>query len=193
MIRNAGRHLLSLVSDVLHMPKIDSEAVELCVESFDLKQLIENVSATCRSLVTQNGNELVVEVSENCGTVIADETRLRQVIINLLSNAGKFTYGGIVKLRANRVKHVGIDEIMISVQDTGIGISPAAMEGLFTQFNQASSLTSKSYGGTGLGLALSRSFCQLMNGNISVESQVERGSTFTVEIPAVIRPLAAAA
>lgn len=193
MIHHAGRHLLSLVSDVLHMPKIDSEALELSIETFDLKQLIDDVASTCRSLVTQNGNEFIVEVPENLGTVVSDGTRLRQVIINLLSNAGKFTGGGTVILRANRVNDLGADKIIVSVQDTGIGISHAAIEGLFTQFNQASALTSKSYGGTGLGLALCRSFCRLLNGDISVESKVGRGSTFTVEIPAVIEPLAAAA
>ena len=199
MIHSAGRHLLSLVSDVLHMTKIDSEAVELSIESFDLKQFIDDVASTCRSLVTQNGNEFIIEVSDDAGTIVSDGTRLRQVIINLLSNAGKFTCGGKVMLRVHRVNsfaagnNFAADNIVISVQDTGIGISPGAIEGLFTQFNQANALTSRSYGGTGLGLALSHSFCKLMNGDIRVESEVERGSTFTVEIPAVIEPLAAAA
>jgi signal transduction histidine kinase len=193
MINSAGRHLLSLVSDVLYMPKIDSEDIELSIQRFDLRQLIDDVASTCCSLVTRNGNEFVVELGENLGTVLSDETRLRQVMINLLSNAGKFTCHGKVTLRASRVNDAVADDIVISVQDTGIGIPAAAIDGLFTKFNQANALTSKSYGGTGLGLALSRGLCQRMNGDISVESEVERGSTFTVRIPAVAQPLAVAA
>jgi signal transduction histidine kinase len=193
MINSAGRHLLSLVSDVLHMRKIDSEDIELSIQRFDLRQLIDDVASTCCSLVTRNGNDFVVELGENLGTVLSDETRLRQVTINLLSNAGKFTCHGKVTLRANRVSDGVTDDIVISVQDTGIGIPAAAIDGLFTKFNQANKLTSKSFGGTGLGLALSRALCQRMNGDISVESEVERGSTFTVRIPAVAQPFAAAA
>jgi signal transduction histidine kinase len=143
--------------------------------------------------VTRNGNELVVELAEDLGTVESDATRLRQVMINLLGNAGKFTCRGKVTLRAKRVSDAATDDIVISVQDTGIGIPAAAIDGLFTKFNQANALTSKSYGGTGLGLALSRALCQLMNGDISVESEVQRGSTFTVRIPAVAQAFAAAA
>jgi signal transduction histidine kinase len=193
MINSAGRHLLSLVSDVLHMPKIDSEDIELSIQRFDLRQLIDDVASTCHSLVTRNGNEFVVELAENLGTVVSDETRLRQVMINLLSNAGKFTSRGKVTLRANRVSDAVTDDIVISVHDTGIGIPSAAIDGLFTKFNHANALTSKSYGGTGLGLALSRTLCQLMNGDISLESELQRGSTFTVRIPAVVQPFAAAA
>jgi signal transduction histidine kinase len=192
MINSAGRHLLSLVSDVLYMPKIDSEDIELSMQKFDLRQLIDDVAATCRSLVTQNGNEFVVELPEDLGTVVSDETRLRQVMINLLSNAGKFTSRGKVTLRARRVRDAVADDVVISVQDTGIGIPAAAMDGLFTKFNQANALTSKSYGGTGLGLALSRTLCQVMNGDISVESELQRGSTFTVRIPAVAQLFAPA-
>jgi signal transduction histidine kinase len=193
MINSAGRHLLSLVSDVLHMPKIDSEDIELSIHRFDLRQLIDDVASTCRSLVTRNGNAFIVELAEDLGIVESDETRLRQVMINLLSNAGKFTSGGSVTLRANRVTDAVTDDIIISVQDTGIGISPAAMDGLFTKFNQANALTSQTYGGTGLGLALSRTLCQLMNGDISVESEVQQGSTFTVRIPSVAQQFATAA
>jgi signal transduction histidine kinase len=174
------------------MPKIDSEDIELSLQKFDLRQLIDDVAATCRSLVTQNGNEFVVELPEDLGSVVSDETRLRQVMINLLSNAGKFTSRGKVTLRARRVRDAVADVAVISVQDTGIGIPAEAMDGLFTKFNQANALTSKSYGGTGLGLALSRTLCQLMNGDISVESEPQRGSTFTVRIPAVAQRFAPA-
>jgi signal transduction histidine kinase len=192
-INSAGRHLLSLVSDVLDMPKIDAEAVELSTGSFDLTNLLRDVVATCRSLVTQNGNQFIIATPDDLGTIVSDETKLRQVIINLLSNAGKFTCSGQVTLRAGRVGQGPAEKVIIVVQDTGIGISPAAMGELFTNFNQASAITSNNYGGTGLGLALSRSLCALMRGEITVESEVGRGSTFTVQIPVFVQSLASAA
>jgi signal transduction histidine kinase len=193
MINSAGRHLLSLVSDVLHMPKIDSEKLELFIQCTDLKTLLDDVASTCRSLVTQNRNRFVVEIADNLGIAECDKTRLRQVIINLLGNAGKFTSNGTVTLRAIRVPAESVDEIVLSVQDTGIGIAPEAIERLFTDYNQANSLISREYGGTGLGLALCRKLCQLMDATISVESAIARGSTFTVRFPAASLPMADAA
>jgi signal transduction histidine kinase len=193
MINSAGRHLLSLVSDVLHMPEIDSEKLELFVQCTDLKTLLDDVASTCRSLVTQNKNRFIVEVADDLGIAECDKTRLRQVMINLLGNAGKFTSDGIVTLRAVRVHTESVNEIILSVQDTGIGITPEAIERLFADYNQANSLISREYGGTGLGLALCRKLCQLMDATISVESAVARGSTFTVRFPAVAQSMAAAA
>jgi signal transduction histidine kinase len=192
MINSAGRHLLSLVSDVLHMPQIDSERIEMAVQETDLKALLDDVVSTCHSLVTQNKNRFVVELAEDLGTAECDKTKIRQIMINLLSNAGKFTSNGLITLQASRGKTGGDDEIIISVLDTGIGIDPAAIEGLFANYSQANAAISKEFGGTGLGLALSRKFCQLMGGSISVESEVGRGSTFTVRLP-LVRPMAAAA
>jgi signal transduction histidine kinase len=188
-INSAGRHLLSLVSDVLDMPKIDSESMELSIGNVDLTTLIQDVVATCRSLVTHNGNEFVVTVPPDLGTLVSDETKLRQIIINLLSNAGKFTSGGKVTLRTSRVGHGPTEKVVITVQDTGIGICPASMEKLFINFNQASA-TSNKFRGSGLGLAVCRSLCALMNAKISVESELDRGSIFTVEIPVFIERLA---
>jgi signal transduction histidine kinase len=193
MINSAGRHLLSLVSDVLHMPKIDSEKLELFVQCTDLKTLLDDVASTCRSLVTQNRNSFVVEIADDLGTAECDKTRLRQVMINLLGNAGKFTSNGTVTLRAVRARAEVGDEIVLSVQDTGIGIAPDAVERLFTDYNQANALISREYGGTGLGLALCRKLCHLMDATISVESAVARGSTFTVRFRAVAQSMAAAA
>jgi len=193
LINSAGRHLLSLLSDVLHMPKIDSDNIEVMIIECDLKSLLEDVVATCRSLIALNENELIVELPLNLGVVETDETRLRQVIINLLSNAGKFTSHGMVTLRASRMHGKSADEIAISVQDTGIGISAQALDTLFVDFTQANAMISKSYGGTGLGLALSRKLCELLNATISVESELSRGSTFTVRFSADSNSVAAAA
>ena len=192
-INRAGRHLLSLVADVLDMSKIDSDNIELLVQRFDLGNFVDDVVSTCDSLVTGNGNKFVVEAAKNLGSVLSDETRLRQVLINLLSNAGKFTKGGTVTLKVERVQEGGSDVIVLSVQDTGIGMSPATLERLFTDFNQAEVSTSSMYGGTGLGLALSRKLCHLLHGEILVQSEVGRGSTFTVRLPAEAEPMAVAA
>lgn len=188
-INRAGRHLLSLVSDIIHMPKIDSENMELLVDRFDVKNLIDDVVSTCRRLVTLNQNNFVIDVAPDVGWVSSDSTRLRQVLINLLSNAGKFTKEGTVTLRARRV-----DEMLeIAVADTGIGMAPEVMDKLFTDFSQASASIAGTYGGTGLGLALSRKLCNLMKGDIGVESRIGEGSVFTVRIPALLEALPAAA
>ena len=187
-INSAGRHLLSLVTDVLDVGKIVSADVELVMHPLDLAKFIDDVESTCRSLMATNGNEFVVEKGKDLGSICADETRLRQIVINLLSNAGKFTHQGVVTLGVSRSASGGTDSITISVKDTGIGISPANLEKLFTNFSQAEVSTATKYGGTGLGLALSRNLCHLMHGEISVESEVGRGSIFTVRLPAGNQP-----
>jgi len=133
--------------------------------------------------MTINGNDFFVEKGESLGTIRADETRLRQIVINLLSNAGKFTHRGAVILGVNRSAAASGELVVISVRDTGIGISQANIDKLFTNFSQAEVSTAAKYGGTGLGLALSRNLCHLMQGEISVESEVGHGSTFTVRLP----------
>ncbi len=191
-INNAGRHLLSLVSDVLYMPKIESDNIEISLRPVDLEACFEEVASTCRNLVAQNGNEFILEKSGDLGIIDTDQTRLRQILINLLGNAGKFTKNGKVSLRANRVATATGDQIVMSVADTGIGIPQEAVARLFTDFNQASSETSTSYGGTGLGLAVSRRLAQLLNGDIDVESEPGKGSIFTVRLPAAPAVAAAA-
>jgi len=192
-INHAGRHLLSLVSDVLYMPKIESDDVEIVRRPVSLDSCLEEVASTCRNLVERNGNEFVVEKAKNLGIVETDETRLRQILINLLGNAGKFTEMGTVVLRASRVAAARADQIVMSVEDTGIGIPPEAIAGLFTDFNDANSVTSGSYGGSGLGLAVSQKLARLLHGDIQVESELGRGSVFTVRFPAVAPAVAAAA
>jgi len=192
-INNAGRHLLSLVSDVLYMPKIEADNVEIWIRPIELDRCLDEVAATCRNLVSQNANEFVLDKPAELGTVETDETRLRQILINLLGNAGKFTKNGTVTLRARRAGAGANAEVLLSVQDTGIGIAPEGLEGLFTDFNQVSSETAKSYGGTGLGLAVSYNLARLLNGEITVESEPGRGSVFTLRLPVQSPQLAAAA
>jgi signal transduction histidine kinase len=183
-IHRAGRHLLSLVTDVLDVSKIDADDVEISVTAFDLGDFVEDLVTACRSIVTINGNEFVLERGRDLGVVHSDQTRLRQVVINLLSNAGKFTREGLVTLSADRVRGPAGDTIVIAVRDTGIGIAEQHLQKLFTDFAQAEASTSSKYGGTGLGLALSQKLCRLLDGEITVKSVLGEGSTFTISLPA---------
>ncbi|HEX5282403.1 MAG TPA: ATP-binding protein [Micropepsaceae bacterium] len=185
-INSAGKHLLSLVTDVLDMSKIESNKTDLTIQPFHLNDFIDDVVSTGRSLVTTNGNEFIVDREPGLGIVISDETRLRQAVLNLLSNAGKFTKDGRVTLSASRQTEHGEDWIGISVSDTGIGITQDNLRKLFKDFNQADASTASKYGGTGLGLALSRHLCRMMGGNIDVQSDFGRGSRFTIRIPAYL-------
>jgi signal transduction histidine kinase len=193
IINNAGRHLLSLVSDVLYMPKIDSDHIEICVHPVDLAVCIEEVASTCRNLITQNGNQFITETSSQLGLIETDERRLRQILINLLGNAGKFTKNGSVVLTARRIMHESTEVVHINVKDTGIGILPEQIADLFTDFNRANSTTAQSYGGTGLGLAVSQKLAHLLNGEIHVQSKIGAGSVFTLQLPITAPALAAAA
>ena len=192
-INNAGRHLLSLVSDVLYMPKIDSDNIEISLRPVDLDGCLNEVASTCRNLVSHNGNEFILEKSNDLGTIETDQTRLRQILINLLGNAGKFTKNGTVALRARREATADGDQVVMVVEDTGIGISREAIGHLFSEFTQADSGTSVSFGGTGLGLAVSRKLARLLNGDIDVESEPGRGSAFIVRLPVSAPSVAVAA
>jgi signal transduction histidine kinase len=185
-INTAGKHLLSLVTSVLDLSKIEADKTELVIEPFDVASFMDDVIATSRSLVVTNENEFVVERSPDLGIMISDATKLRQSVLNLLSNAGKFTEKGRVTVSVAREKRAGGDWIRIRVDDTGIGIAPDNVQKLFKDFNQADASTASKYGGTGLGLALSQSLCQMMGGAISVESTFGRGSRFTIHVPAYI-------
>jgi signal transduction histidine kinase len=194
-INSAGKHLLSLVTDVLDLSKIEAGKMDLTVQPFDLNTFIDDVVATCRPLVMENGNDFVVERGGDLGIVVGDATKLRQAALNLLSNAAKFTNGGRVVLRAMRERTTQGDWISLAVHDTGIGISPENLPKLFQNFNQAEASTSSRYGGTGLGLALSQKLCRMMGGEITVESDIGRGSSFTIRVPAAVsapaRPISA--
>jgi PAS domain S-box-containing protein len=179
-IRAAGRHLLALINDVLDLSKIEAGKLELYLETFDLREAVVEVGTTILPLVEKNGNRLVVEAPSDLGAMRSDLTRVRQVLLNLLSNASKFTEGGTITLSVARRN----GDVEFRVSDSGIGMTPEQMSRLFEAFSQAEASTTKKYGGTGLGLAITRRFCQLMGGEVTVSSEPGRGSTFTVRLPA---------
>ena len=192
-INSAGKHLLSLVTDVLDLSKIEAGKMELAAQAFDFDSFVDDVVATCRALVMENGNELVVERGSDLGVVIGDATKLRQAVLNLLSNAAKFTKQGRVTLKAARETGAAGDWISIAVRDTGIGIGRENLPKLFQNFNQAEASTSSRYGGTGLGRARSQKLCRMMGGEITVESELGCGSCFTIRVPAALASAASRA
>ena len=181
-INAAGKHLLSLVTDVLDLSKIESNFIEVRIETFDLNEMIREVVATVQPMVVENNNRLIVKSPDNLGLVSTDQTKLRQAALNLLSNAAKFTADGTITMNVMRRKSVAGDRIEIQVRDTGIGIAPSDITRLFQNFGQATSATSSIYGGTGLGLALSQKLCALMGGGISATSEPGHGSCFTIRV-----------
>ncbi|MDP8935051.1 MAG: ATP-binding protein [Cyanobacteriota bacterium] len=185
-IYNAGKHLLTLINDILDLSKIEAGRMELYLENFDLGNLIEEVVATLHPLVEKNHNQLQVSCSPDLGVMYADLTKVRQILFNLLSNALKFTEGGTVLLAATRQSAGGSDWVYLQVSDTGIGMSAEQQQGLFQPFIQGDASTTRKYGGTGLGLAISRLFCQMMGGDITLESLLGVGSTFTVQLKAKV-------
>ena len=182
-VLNAGRHLLTLINDILDLSKIEAGRMELHFESFPLAPLIEDVARTIEPMAAKNGNRIVVDCPANLGKTHADQTRLRQAVLNLASNANKFTENGTVTIAARPQQRGGQDWVTIAVTDTGIGMTSQQMSKLFQEFSQASSATASKYGGTGLGLAISRHFCRMMGGDITVESEPGAGSTFTISVP----------
>ncbi|MGH7648986.1 MAG: response regulator [Gemmatimonadaceae bacterium] len=178
-IRAAGRHLLALINDVLDLSKIEAGKLDLYLETFDLGTAIADVATTVEPLVARRHNRLTVRCEKDLGAIHSDLTRLRQVLLNLLSNASKFTENGTITLAAERYDGA----VILRVSDTGIGMTPEQMGRLFEPFSQAETSTSKKYGGTGLGLAITRRFCELMGGDVGVESVMGHGSTFTVRLP----------
>jgi signal transduction histidine kinase len=181
-INSAGKHLLSLVTDVLDLSKIESDLVELKIEEFDLNQMVQEVIANVQPMVAEKGNKLVVKCRNNLGIVSTDQTKLRQAALNLMSNAAKFTEEGTITLSVQRRKSQAGDWIEIQVQDSGIGIAQSEIGRLFQNFGQANRTTSTKYGGTGLGLALSQKLCALMGGGISATSELGHGSCFTIRV-----------
>ena len=163
--------------------------MELYLETFGISQLVKDVVATIRPLVDKNANILIVNCPEDIGTIHADLTKVRQSLFNLLSNASKFSEGGTIELTVSR--HLKNDQNWINFQvtDTGIGMTPEQMGKLFQAFTQADASTTRKYGGTGLGLAITKKFCQMMGGDINVESELGKGSTFTIQLPTQVRKL----
>ena len=185
-VLGAGRHLLALINDILDLSKIEAGRMELHLDSFPLAPLIEDVAKTIEPMATKNGNRIAIDCPRDLGTIHADQTRFRQALLNLASNANKFTEKGTVTIAAQPQRLDGRDWITIAVTDTGIGMTTEQMGKLFQEFSQASSTTASKYGGTGLGLAISRHFCRMMGGDITVESEPGEGSTFTIRLPRIV-------
>jgi signal transduction histidine kinase len=181
-VNAAGTHLLGLINQVLDLAKIEAGKLELNPQSLQLAPLIDEVVGTARQLAEQNENRLVVETQENLGALTVDPMRLRQILLNLLSNACKFTKQGVVTLRARRLGN-GKYWVELAVIDTGIGMTPEQLSRLFQEFSQAEASTAKKYGGTGLGLAITRNLARLMGGDVTVTSEHGKGSVFTVRLP----------
>jgi GAF domain-containing protein len=182
-VNAAGTHLLSLINEILDLSKIEAGKLELNPEPVNLARLIDEVIGTAGQLAEKNKNRLVVEAQENLGALIADSMRLKQILLNLLSNACKFTKEGEVALRVRNVAD-GRDWIELAVADSGIGMTAEQEAKLFQDFTQADSLTARRYGGTGLGLAISRKLARMMGGDVTVASEAGKGSVFTVRLPA---------
>jgi signal transduction histidine kinase len=182
-VHRAGTHLLGLINQVLDLSKIEAGKLELNPQLVELAPLVEEAVGTARQLAEQNKNRLVVEAQDNLGPLTVDPMRLRQILLNLLSNACKFTKEGAVTLRARRVANGG-NWIEFAVADTGIGMTPEQQAKLFAEFTQADATTAQRFGGTGLGLAITRKLARLMGGDVTVASELGKGSVFTVRLPA---------
>ena len=185
-ILRAARHLLGLINEVLDLSKIEAGKMELDLETFALAPLVDDVAATLKPMADKRRIELVVQCASELGAIRADQLRVRQALLNLASNAVKFTENGTVTLAAQRQVQAGRDWITIQVVDTGIGMTPEQTARLFQDFTQADASTTRKYGGTGLGLAISRRFCRMMGGDITVQSTLGQGSAFTIRLPAVV-------
>ncbi|QPJ64392.1 MAG: response regulator [Candidatus Nitrohelix vancouverensis] len=183
-VYSAGKQLLSIINDVLDLSKIEAGKMELFPQTCTLSKLIEETVHTAQPMVDKNNNQLVIETPEESSELIIDQSRFRQILLNLLSNACKFTENGTITLRVTQRPVFGKKGFAFDVQDTGIGMTPEQTQRLFKSFTQAEVTTSQKYGGTGLGLVISRSFCQMMGGDISVQSELGKGTTFTAEVPA---------
>jgi signal transduction histidine kinase len=183
-VNAAGTHLLGLINQVLDLSKIEAGKLELNPQSLQLAPLIDEVVDTARQLAEQNKNRLVVETQENLGALTVDPMRLRQILLNLFSNACKFTKQGQVTLRARRMLADGRDWINLAVADTGIGMTAEQHGKLFEEFVQADASTAQRFGGTGLGLAITRKLARMMGGDVTVASKPGKGSVFTVRLPA---------
>jgi signal transduction histidine kinase len=187
-INAAGKHLLELINTVLDLSKIEAGRMDLFLEDFDVATLVRDIAAVIRPLAEKNGNRLDVISAPDVGGMHADLTKLRQALFNLLSNACKFTERGTVSLTASREADPTGDWLTFVVRDSGIGMTPEQMAKLFQEFSQADASTTKRFGGTGLGLALSRRLCRMMGGDVTVESEPGRGSAFTIRLPAHVTP-----
>jgi PAS domain S-box-containing protein len=185
-IYNAGKHLLALINDILDLSKIEAGKMDLYLETFAVDEMVREVVSTIQPLVDKRGNQLDVTVAPNLPPMHADLTKVRQSLFNLLSNATKFTEHGRLELRVDREDVDGKAWVLYHVSDTGIGMTPQQLEKLFEPFGQADRSTTRKFGGTGLGLAITRRFCRMMGGDVTVESEYGKGSTFAIRLPLMI-------
>lgn len=185
-INSSGKHLLSLINDILDLSKIESGKMELHLEPFDLRVVLNEALTSIAPLMEKNQNRLESNIAPHLGIMDADITKLRQIVLNLISNAAKFTQNGTVALTAERYEQYGIDWIRLTVGDTGIGMTGEQHQRLFREFTQGDASTTRKYGGTGLGLAISRRYVEMMGGDIQVSSEAGKGSTFVVRLPAAV-------
>jgi len=185
-ILSAGRHLLDLINSILDLSKIEAGKMDLYLETFQVDVVVADVVCTIKPLARKNGNALELNVDERVGTMRADLTKVRQSLFNLLSNASKFTQNGQITLGVTREAEAGTDWIVFKVSDTGIGMTEEQLSMLFQAFTQAHTSTSRSFGGTGLGLVITRQFCELMGGDVSVASEFGKGTTFTIRLPVAV-------
>ncbi len=192
-IQSAGRHLLNLISDILDLSKIEAGKMDLYLEDISIPGLLDEIGAIVKPLVEKNGNQLEIHCPDNIGTLHSDRTKLKQNLLNLLSNATKFTSSGTITLTIDRDLSRPDSPVTFRVQDTGIGMTPEQVAKLFSPFAQADASTTKRYGGTGLGLAITRHFCEILGGSIRVDSTAGVGSTFTMVLPSRLPPAAAGA
>jgi signal transduction histidine kinase/DNA-binding response OmpR family regulator len=204
-IHAAAKHQLSLINDILDLSKIEAGKTTLYLETFEVVQTVQDLTQTLQPMVAKNGNRLEITCPADFGTMRADQTKVRQILFNLLSNANKFTERGNIRLEvaksAGPARSLGQDgdfngsasvQVTFTVSDTGIGMTPEQVGRLFQAFTQAEASTTRKYGGTGLGLAISKKFCQLMGGDLTAVSEAGKGSTFTVTLPAIVQDAAPA-
>jgi PAS domain S-box-containing protein len=184
-IKEAGKHLLSLINDILDLSKIEAGKMDVLIEDFEVADLIAQVQSVIEPLMTKNANTLVVDCAADPGAMRSDQTKLRQSLFNLLSNAAKFTERGRITLGVRRIVHDRADAVEFKVSDTGIGMTAEQLGRLFQAFAQAETSTSRDYGGTGLGLAITRHFCRMLGGEVAAESTPGKGSTFAIVVPAI--------
>ena len=183
-IHGSGMYLLELISSVLDLTKIEAGKLELSLARFDVQELIDEVALHTKPLVEKNANQLILQDNVNLGVMYSDATKIRQVLVNLLSNAAKFSEKGTVGIGATRESKPGGDRIYFTVTDTGIGLTDDQIDHIFDAFTQVDESASRKYGGSGLGLTISREYCEMLGGEISVQSEPGKGSTFIVSLPA---------
>ncbi|MDR7038990.1 PAS domain S-box-containing protein [Methylobacterium sp. BE186] len=187
-IETAARHLLSLINDVLDISKIEAGRMSVSAETFAVADLVADVTAATESLVAKKRNRFAADLGPDLGEMHQDQTKIRQCLLNLVGNAAKFTEDGTVTLTVRRHREAEADWLSFAVTDTGIGLTGEQIGRLFERFAQGDESTTRQFGGTGLGLAITRAFCRKMGGDIAVESEAGRGSTFTVRLPATLTP-----